>query len=129
MKSKFPLKLYDIFVILIFSAAIVFSFFSIKKTSGNKTFLVITASGNEFIYPLDKDSVYEVKGKLGVSTVCVEDGKAFFKESPCPNKTCMQESPVTSAGQWSACLPNEVFIRIEAAKESENEEEFDAFAF
>ena len=123
MKLKFPLKFLDCLIILIFAASIVFSFAVIKKSSESKLVLVITAPGAEYVYPLDKDSVYEVKGKLGVSTVCVKEGKAFFKESPCPNKTCMQEAPAAKAGQWSACLPNEVFIRIEAAEESENEEE------
>ena len=126
---KFQLKPLDFVVTAVFLCVIFISFAKIKRSSGSEQLLVITAPQAEYIYTLQQDAEYQVKGKDGISIICVKDGKAFFKDSACPNKTCVQSSPVSRAGEWSACLPNEVFLRIEEKNPQENTQKFDAFAF
>lgn len=87
--------------------------------------LVIDSPGGQYVYALDTDATYEVEGRLGISTIRVSGGRAFFTDSPCPNKTCVQSSPVSQNGEWSACLPNDIFIRVE----NTSDDSVDAVAF
>jgi hypothetical protein len=86
--------------------------------------LVVSTDRGEWIYPLSTDRTIEAEGVLGVSVIHIEGGFAHFVESPCANKLCIAAPRIGSTGQWSACLPNGVFIRIEG---SEATDEIDAF--
>lgn len=86
--------------------------------------IVISADGDEWIYPLNESRVIEVQGKLGIVTVGIEGGKARFLDSPCKNKLCIGSAPIGVTGEWSACLPSGVFIRVEG--DSHEQDEFDA---
>ncbi len=86
--------------------------------------LVVSTDQGEWIYPLSEDRTIEARGILGVSVIRIEGGFAHIDESPCANKLCVAAPRIGSTGQWSACLPNGVFIRIEG---SEATDDIDAF--
>ena len=115
----------DAVAVILFAAAIVFSIFMIKKSSGGKRSLVVSCCGDEYVYPLEKDGRYELRGSVGISVIAVEGGSAWFEDSPCPNKTCVQSGKISDPGSWVACLPNDVFIRID----SDGDSDIDAIAF
>lgn len=113
------------FLMLALSLCIVaFCFLRLKSDSavGKKTVVVGSPSG-EYVFPLEKDGLYDIPGALGVSKIRIREGKAYFEASPCPNKTCIQQGGISKNGEWAACLPNDVFVRIESS------EEIDALAF
>ncbi|MCR5606780.1 MAG: NusG domain II-containing protein [Treponema sp.] len=89
-------------------------------------YLIVTSQEGEAIYRLDKDAVYKVKGPLGYSTIVVKNGEAYFEDSPCPNKTCVQSAHCKKNLDWSGCLPNQIFIRVE---KQEEKTQADALAF
>lgn len=72
----------------------------------------ITAKMGESLYSIDKNRHVPVKGSLGDSIIVIEDGKAFFNDSPCPDKLCVKAGEIHTSGQWAGCLPNQIFIRI-----------------
>ena len=112
------IKFADVLLILLFVATIIY--FSINFFVKNKNTVkqVIIESGkNIWYYQLDKDKIIEVKGILGESTIKIEDGFVFFENSPCPNKLCVHSSAISKNGDWVACLPNGVFVRIEGNNE------------
>ena len=111
---RIKIKPVDIIIFLIFAAVTILS----------KPMLIITAEKTNYIYPLDKDATYKVKGLLGTSIIQVKDGQAFFVDSPCPNKNCVNAGHISGNGQWNACLPNSVFIHIQ-----QEDSEIDASAF
>jgi len=74
--------------------------------------VVIEASGVQWIYPLAIDRTEAVKGPLGDTIVVIKGGKAFVQDSPCPDKLCVHMPAISQPGQWIACLPNRVFIRV-----------------
>jgi hypothetical protein len=84
--------------------------------------LVIEASGSTWIYPLDVDRREPVHGPLGDTIVVIKAGKAFVEDSPCKNKLCVHMPPISAPGQWIACLPNGVFLRVEGKQERETDE-------
>lgn len=75
--------------------------------------LRIQSSGGVYVYSLDDDREIAVEGPLGTSYIHIHDGKAAFVESPCANKLCIQAGELEESGDWSACMPNKVFVQIE----------------
>lgn len=76
--------------------------------------LHISTSETEYLYQLDQDAEIPVNGLTGTSVIRIQNGRAFFQESPCANKTCIQADPVYRNGDWVACLPNGIIIRVES---------------
>lgn len=128
MNKNNKIKLVDILLILLFLATIIY--FSINIFIGNngKTKqLVIESGDNLWYYQLDKNKEVKIQGILGESTIKIEDGFVFFEDSPCPNKLCVLSNSICKNGDWIACLPNGVFVRIEG--EDENSSEIDIISY
>jgi hypothetical protein len=68
----------------------------------------------EWIFPLDSDRTVAVPGPLGDTVVQIRQGQARVLSSPCPEKICVRSGAIARPGQWIACLPNRVFIDIQA---------------
>ena len=102
--------------LIVFAAAIFFiffSFFSLKSGKNDNSTLIIYSGDSEYVYPLESNGQYKIKGALGESTISVQDGKASFISSPCPNQTCVEMGKISHSGEWAACLPNDIFIMVE----------------
>ena len=56
----------------------------------------------------------------------IVNGKAAIVASPCSGQTCVAAGALHKNGQWTACLPNRVFILIEGA---EGEDAIDAVSW
>ena len=128
MNKNNKIKLVDILLILLFLATIIY--FSINIFIGNngKTKqLVIESGDNLWYYQLDKNKEVKIQGILGESTIKIEDGFVFFEDSPCPNKLCVLSNSICKNGDWIACLPNGVFVRIEG--DDENSSEIDIISY
>ena len=110
------LRLLDlIFAIAITSLGI---FLTVKNFSQKGVVVKVNADEKHYEYSAKQDGIYKVGGPLGITTFEIKDGKVRIIDSPCPNKTCVNQgwhSPLV-------CLPNNVIITIE------EEGEFDAIA-
>lgn len=104
----------DICLLAVYLAAIAASVLLLRGARTGTPLLVITTPDGEFVYPLDKDRTIPAEGALGTSLLVIQGGSASFAESPCPNHTCVQSAAISRHGEWTACLPNQVFMRIEA---------------
>lgn len=82
----------------------------------------VNAAGSEYIFSLKTDGVFCVKGAVGESILEVRGGKIRIADSPCPNKTCVQQGFVSSGAL--ICLPNKIAVSVEGA----NENKIDAVA-
>ena len=119
MNRNNGIKFADILLILLFLATIIY--FSLNFFAKNKSpvkQVVIESGKNIWYYQIDKNKELKIEGNLGKSTIKIEDGFVFFENSPCPNKLCVQSSAITKNGEWIACLPNGIFVRIEGKDES-----------
>ncbi len=115
MKNKILsiFKAADFLILILFISVTVASFLSLKSSKNHEKRLIITSGKTEYIYSLSKDRELEIKGDIGTSVIIIKDGKAFFKSSPCKNKTCVHTGAVSGENDWAACLPNDIFIRVE----------------
>jgi len=122
------LKAADIAIIAIAAAVIIlFTAFSVKTSTGRKQ-LLIESSEDSYLYSLDTDQIIHIDGPIGETTVEIKDGNARVVDSPCRDKLCIADGHLTKSGQWTACLPNRVFLRI-IGSESEEETLTDEVSF
>ena len=110
----------DFVILAIFLAVIaVFLVFILRYSRpSNEKRLVIQSENSdgkttEWIYSMNKNERAEIPGILGTSIIVIENGKAFFEDSPCENKICVFSHKISHSGEWIACLPNGVIIRVE----------------
>lgn len=93
-------------------------FLTIKNLSQKGSVVKVNAAGNRYEYSAKQDGIYKVGGALGITTFEIKNGRVRIIDSPCPNKTCINQgwhSPLV-------CLPNNVIITLE------DEGEFDALS-
>lgn len=79
--------------------------------------VMIQSADSTSIYPLDTQRIVEVGGPIGVTRVRIAEESAAVLSSPCPDKLCIKSGTLTHKGDWSACMPNKVFVRITGAAE------------
>ena len=103
----------DFFILFLFLSVTVASFLFLRTHSSAQAHLLVTSGEKEFIYSLEKNRELEIDGAIGKSVIVIQDGRAFFKNSPCTNKTCVHLGAVSEENDWAACLPNDIFIRID----------------
>ena len=83
--------------------------FEERQNAGN---VHITIRGEESIYPITEDRVLHIEGPLGTTHIEIKEGSVRITDSPCADKLCIQMGAISKSGQWIACLPNQLFIRI-----------------
>ncbi len=66
-----------------------------------------------FLYPLEGSQRIFVAGPLGDTEIQIGDEGVAVLDSPCRDKICIAAGTATMSGEWIACLPNRVFIRVE----------------
>ncbi|GAB4168328.1 MAG: hypothetical protein Tsb0017_11540 [Geothermobacteraceae bacterium] len=71
--------------------------------------------------PLDRDTVAEIDGPLGPTRVVIEQGQVRVTDSPCPLKVCVGMGAVHRAGDWLACVPNHLLVRVTGGGETERD--------
>lgn len=116
--ARIRLRPLDVVIVALSLAALVALSVIVYGGPASET-LVISADSGEWVYPLSSSRTIEVPGKLGVTVVTIDQGQARIIDSPCTNKLCIASPPIKNTGEWSACLPNGVFIRIEGAKKTD----------
>ncbi len=73
----------------------------------------IESDEGTFLFPLDVDRLVSVQGPIGATQIEIQDGRVHVHESPCRDKICIAAGWLEATGQWTACLPNRVFLRVE----------------
>lgn len=121
------MKLLDVLLLTAVLGAAVFSGIRVYGNRGEKPRIIIESPSGTWVYGLDRDISVDIPGALGDSTIEIRDGKARIVKSPCPNQTCIAAPGIFRSGEWNACLPNKVIIRVDTGKK-EKRDEIDAFS-
>lgn len=82
-----------------------------------RTLVEIQTPAGQFVYPLGIDRALPARGPLGDSLIRIQGRQAWFESSPCQNQLCVQMGHLHAPGQWAACLPNRIFLRLTARRE------------
>ena len=110
------IKLIDIAVFAVFAAVTTYALSFAYSSGVARRELVVHTPRGIFAYDMSKDRIIDIEGAIGISRIEISGDTARFLDSPCPNKTCVQSMPIRETGEWSACLPNQVFLRIEGGR-------------
>ncbi len=112
-------RILDALIIALVAGLALASGIGIYANRGARATLVVETRDGKYLYDLETDRDIAVSGPLGETHIHIEGGEARFHDSPCPNKTCVAAPPVSKVGDWGACLPNEVMMRVEGAPETD----------
>lgn len=63
------------------------------------------------------DKQFTIEESPGVIFHLFEDGSICFEESDCPHQLCVKAGKISKPGQFAACLPNGVILKIVATEE------------
>jgi len=87
---------------------------SVSRFGGTAASLTveINAADERLLYGFGAERIVEVEGPLGRTRVVIEEDGVRIASSPCPDKLCVHMGAIRKPGQWIACLPNRVFVRI-----------------
>jgi hypothetical protein len=117
MALRMRIRPLDIIIILVSMGIVAASAIWAYGPKSGDAKVVIKAQGGEWIYPLSTDREIKVPGPLGETLVGIHNKTVRIEDSPCPNKTCVAAGAISEAGQWIACLPNQVLVRVEGGAE------------
>jgi len=119
-EKKFPIRRFDI-VIILFSVCLTgFSAIAVYAIPGNSSRIYIQGSGREWIFPADAEETIAVPGPLGDTVIRISGQQAWVESSPCANQVCASAGKIRYPGVWTACLPNNVFLMMEGTDDSGN---------
>ncbi len=59
-----------------------------------------------------KEETFSIEQVPNVIFQLYEDGSIAFTQSDCPDKICIQSGRLHLVGQYAACLPNQVYMKI-----------------
>jgi hypothetical protein len=117
---RIRLAILDWIILAASLALLVFLTLAVRSSREGELSVVVGGSGQEWIYPLGEDRIVEIPGPLGSTVVEIQGGHVHIAASPCPNQTCVASGGIDAAGQWLACLPNQVFVRVEGRAEDDS---------
>ena len=64
------------------------------------------------VYDLSLDLTLAFDGPLGDTVVEISDGQVRVISSPCREQICVNSGVLATGGDWTACLPNRVFLEV-----------------
>ncbi|AHC16810.1 NusG domain II-containing protein [Salinispira pacifica] len=101
------------------------------QSFGEAGSLLIQSAGDEYRYDLETPRILEYRGPIGSTVVELDgNGRARFQSSDCRDQICVHAGWLENGGDWAACLPNRVIIRLDSAPpRDESGAEIDATAF
>jgi hypothetical protein len=115
----------DRLLLIVLIAVSVSGLFFVEKLFPSGS-LVRVYMDNKPVYslPLDEDRIVRVEGPLGDSYVEIRNGEVRMKDSPCPDKICIEQG-WTNRGVIT-CLPNKVVVSVVSDDMLQQDNEYDA---
>lgn len=89
-------------------------FYSQRTNADAERFLVIhKGTVIDEIKPTYAGNVRKVNGTAGNVSINIQNKKLRVTESSCLHKTCIKTNPISKAGDYIVCIPNELVIMAE----------------
>jgi hypothetical protein len=115
----FRLKILDYFAIFLSLAIILLFTFTAFTGDTGEPMVHIQAAEGEYYYPLEVNRRIIISGPIGDTVIIIENGTVHVEDSPCADKLCVKAGHLDEGGEWTACMPNRVFLRVEGSRSSD----------
>lgn len=106
----------DIVIIAVLLAAALLSYVIYDHFAEGKKVKAEIYYYSELVETVDlnmgKDMTFSIPQEPHVIFHLYEDGNIRFEESDCPDKVCINTGKLNKAGQYAACLPNGIVLKI-----------------
>ncbi len=108
----------DIILILLIGL-ITASFFIFKSFSDKDLIARIYFDGKlvESVNLSEKEEKRILTGENSSIVIVAENGKIFFEKSSCPDGVCTDSGELYRNGDFAACLPEKVIIKVSGVKD------------
>ncbi len=93
--------------------------FQIQSQGKGSGRVLISDGRGDSLYTLEESGDILLEGPVGRTLVRREKGAVRVVSSDCLNDLCVRMGTIQRAGEWIACLPNRVFLRVVGAEEGE----------
>jgi hypothetical protein len=119
------MKRYDIIIILIimvisFTSWIIYQSFMTNQIAKAEIYyqsrLVKTVD-----LKLGVEKYFSIDENKNVLFHLFSDGSICFEESNCPNKLCVKTGRISKPGQFAACIPNHILLKIVPADDGDRD--------
>ena len=111
------IKKTDILILLalLLAAALLFLLLRQRPSGAVAVVTLLHKDGSETVQtvPLDKDRILPIEGAALPVTLEIKDGAIRFIDSACPDHICQNTGWMRQEGDWAACIPAGVWVRIE----------------
>lgn len=68
-------------------------------------------------FPLDQDARHIIDTSFGYNTIQIENGAVRMVDADCPNRSCMNQEPLSMPGTQIVCLPHKLWVEVADAHE------------
>ncbi|MFP4509354.1 MAG: NusG domain II-containing protein [Spirochaetaceae bacterium] len=109
-------KPFDYLAFVVATAVVIFFIAQAYTGAVESSEVRVQADGRDYLYNLNEDRVFTVSGPIGETEVEIAGGRVRVPDSPCRDKICVSVGWVSNPGEWIACLPNRVFVRVEGSE-------------
>ena len=102
---------------LLLAAALLFFMAGQKPAGSMAVVTVLQADGGETVQkiPLNKNQTLYIEDAALPVTLEIKDGAIRFVNALCPDHVCQNTGWLRQEGDWAACVPAGVWVRVEAA--------------
>jgi hypothetical protein len=113
---------YDTIIIIVILLASLFSWLSYQVFFADQSPKAEIYYYSKLVKTVDlgqgTEQWFSIEQKPNVVFHLFEDGSICFEESNCPHKLCIQPGKLNKPGQFAACLPNGLVLKIIPAKDN-----------
>lgn len=91
-----------------------------KDNTDSDSVVRISVDGNLYkTIPLGEDTDITVVTEAGTNHVIINGGKVWVSDADCPEKVCVDHSPISKNREQIVCLPHKMVIEIVSGNDSE----------
>lgn len=110
-------KPFDYVLIIVICAAIAVLSFSVYHDDTQPFMVSVKTESGLSLYRLDQNRRLAVKGPIGTTLIEIVDAEVRVVSSPCRDKLCVLKGTLKKNGDWTACMPNRVYVSIQGKVE------------
>lgn len=119
------IKPFDYLIIIVVCVCIAVISYRLYAIDHRPPMVNVKSESGLSLYSIDTKHHLEVNGPLGITHVEIADGKVRVVDSPCRDKLCLLKGDLEKNGDWTACMPNKVYVGVQG----KNVEELDGFSY
>lgn len=86
-----------------------------QRSDAGKTVVIVTPE-ETFEYALSENHTLEIESRGVHLSIEITDGKAFVRESDCPDGVCVASASVSKTGETIICAPAGVSITVKGGE-------------